>query len=164
MSYAEVWRFRRKNGKAQFANEAMNANGFYIHVWMVLGEKYDMPYIPGQERPSVWNLFGGERMSVEDQIVMGSTFDRFIVRQENLPRLIVALEKFQNERPHATITELVEILKHEARNPDTEAVGFNHSMNDGYWEPGPNRRRYNIRLDNNHKELFDTLRSKGIQI
>ncbi len=165
MSDVEIWRFRKKNGKAQLAGAANNSRGFHLHVWGSLEKKYGFPQTPPfAKRMPIWDLFGSERMSVDDQIVMGATFDHFVIKRENLPRLAASLAEFQAAHPHPTINQIIAALGCEAGNSDTEAIGFNISVNVGFWEVGPNRRAYNIRTDGRHQELFEILREKGVQV
>jgi len=109
MSYTEMYKVDRE-GNVRHAAEFHNASHGAWLVWKQLCERY----LPGKDlvmsliklddggMQEVWDLWKNPAVSLTHRIVMASTFDRVMVRCENLPRLIEAIEEYVNDfdRPH----------------------------------------------------------------
>ena len=183
MSYTEIYKFG-KDGKAQFLGETKNAFRGAMCVWNVLDEKYLPPYIPewsiklgedisdkryhrsGSMSPEplkeIWALFSDSNVSFEDKVVLGSTFDKVIVRKEDLPELIKAYKSFADFSSLPEQAELIEKAFEE--DDDLIAIGFNQTsvngdtwLNAGGYDENDEGIPYNILEQDSHWNLFSDI-------
>lgn len=187
MSYTEIYKFN-SNGDAEFFNEVPNAWRGAMQIWRTLEKKYLPPlpkpswmdqedydrkgYYRYQMPPSlddnkehllkpVWELFGDDKLTREDKIVLGTTFDGVIVMYENLKDVITAFESFdKNHDTETSLKQQADILKEALADDDLIGVGWNQtSINGDAWEkyidakdePIP----YNLMNDMEHFDLFE---------
>lgn len=97
MSYTTIYKIN-SDGALSTEASARNSNGFAMLVWTAMGEAYRMPFDlfagmfghPGGE-VLIWKAFATGQLTEDDDIVLGSTFDRVWVRQDGLKRYSAAL-------------------------------------------------------------------------
>lgn len=101
MSYVTVYAVH-PNGEVLHFGEARNNHGYSPIVWDHLARKYSFSqdrYLMGDtlglER--LWRSCGTGVMSKQEDILLGSTFDRVWIRKDGLERLLEAQEVFYRE-------------------------------------------------------------------
>ena len=190
MSYTEIFGFD-KEGNAYFAGETGNAFRSAMAIWGILEERYLPPYrpsyvpeyVPDSEiekfctyKPSRcgsfndeamkenWNLADNDKVSTTDKIVLFTTFDRCLVKKENIGQVIKAFEEFKGE---TSLKEQAKILKQLLKDDNCIAVGWNQtSVNCDTWldyeydEENDETIPYNCLKNDEHYWLFDELNIK----
>lgn len=108
----------------------------------------------------IWDLFVNEQVSREDKIVLGTTFDRVLVKREDFQCLIDAFESFEGT---TSLSEQSEVIRELLYRADVIAVGWNQNSitqnqwlydtesGDGEWIP------YNCIENTRHSWLFEGL-------
>lgn len=176
MSRTELY-FVDQAGDVWLHSEYQNSWRGAMLVWMAMARHY-LGGEPGfnigglsKSLQPVWDLFKDTRLPVEMRIVLGSTFDKVMVRKENLPRLITAIRAF--ERITGDGGNLVlQIPAFEALylEDDCTAVCWNQtSVCHSPWEiPDDSAddgvRSYNINRDKEHWFLFEELELQAQQV
>lgn len=187
MSRTEMVAFKQ-NGEAVLYQEIQNAWRGAMAIWRQLEEKYLPPYRPpyvpahiplekveayigfkpsrfgmGDEEGvrEVWNLYERDDVSITDKIVLGTTFDRALVKKEDIPEVIKAFEAFEGE---TSLGEQVLILTEMLENENVIAVGWNQtSVVQNQWtrviynEENDSFLPYNCLTDTKHFWLFDDI-------
>src|SRR5271155_1220143 len=92
MSYTGVHKIKA-NGEVENVGDAHNSHGWCMHIWRSLDGVYRAG-CGAMEYQKLWKMFGKPPMTERDAIVLGATFDAVWIKQEELPRLIAALESF----------------------------------------------------------------------
>lgn len=159
MSYVEIYSVK-PNGEVVGAFEVRNAMGGALMIWERLREKYDVGSAFNYD--PLWKLFTDDRMDLADKIVMGLTFDKVIIKRENLPPTINALRRFISSHSTPTLVGIVDALTKLAKDPECAGVCFNHtSVAESYWEKWDEQadegRHYDLNADQGHWFLFDEL-------
>jgi hypothetical protein len=187
MSYTEIYKFN-ENGDAEFFENVPNAWRGAMQVWRSIEKKYLPPlpqpswmddenyekrgYYRYQVSPDkdqhplkpVWDLFKDERLTREERIVLGTTFDNIIVMKHNIPEVINAFEKFDDIVKDETSTEgdtslkeQAAILKNALADNNLIAVAWNQmSIVESKWTPSDDDEKpYNIINDMEHFDLFE---------
>ncbi|MHA1137994.1 MAG: hypothetical protein ACTSSE_16055 [Candidatus Thorarchaeota archaeon] len=98
MSYMTLYSVP-KEGELKEEKEFHNAHlGAHV-IWMMLCDKYidDEYYLQQSHTPKLWKLSKDERLPVWERIVLMTTYDKVIVKLENLPKVIWAMNKFYEE-------------------------------------------------------------------
>ena len=183
MSYTELYKFK-KDGNAESLGEIKNALRGAMLVWGILDKRYLEP-LPkptwmsqqdynerGYSRCSamfdpnamkeIWGIAKREEVSRVDKIVLSTTFDRVIVKRENIEETIKAFRDFEGE---TSLKEQADILEEALKDKDLIAVAWNQtSVNGDTWtnfgdynEETEEYESYNILTDNDHWELFEDL-------
>ena len=191
MSYTEIYKFD-KNGDASFLGQTENAWRGAMAIWRILKRKYLAPLskpswideadylkrgyyryqvppptddnIPHPLQP-VWDLFKDHRLFNDEKNVLGTTFDRVIVRRENILEIIGSFytfsERNKTNNVNLSLKEQAEIIQHAITNDDDLiAIAWNQtSIGEAFWESynidenGENI-PYNIFNDSEHQFLF----------
>ena len=183
MSYTELFKFNKK-GNAEYHEDIKNAFRGAMAIWGIL-EKRHLPSLPkplwaGNEQrdywsrttalslgekedpmKAVWELFSSDKLTTDEKIVLGSTFDNVIVKKENLDKLISAFESFGEE---TSLKEQADSFKKLIDDPDCIAIGFNQTSvvgdtwinKGGYDEESEEYKAYNIKSMNDHWYLFES--------
>lgn len=85
----------------------------------------------GDPMNDIWQLYGSDKVSEKDQIVLATTFDGCLVRKEDIPKVIDAFNSFGGE---TSLPEQAEILQKAFDDPEIIAVGWNQtSVNGDTW-------------------------------
>ncbi|MGJ0848163.1 hypothetical protein ACR77J_15845 [Tissierella praeacuta] len=191
MSYTEIFGFD-KEGNAYFAGETKNAFRSAMAIWRILEERYLPPHRPSyipehiqddeiekfcHYKPSrctdmfndkamqeIWNLSDNDKVSEIDKIVLFTTFDRCLVKKEDIEKVIKAFEEFEGE---TSLKEQAEVLKELLKDDNCIAVGWNQtSVNCDTWlgydydEDNDETIPYNCLENDKHYWLFDALNIK----
>lgn len=109
----------------------------------------------------IWDLADSDKVSMTDKIVLFTTFDKCLVKKQDLPRAIEAFRAFEGE---TSLKEQADILEQAFGYEDCIAIGWNQtSINGDSWDcMGPcdeegNGTPYNCLTQNEHYWLFDEL-------
>lgn len=125
---------------------------------MMMGRDLDKP----NSLKMVWDLYKQpKRIAEDDRIVLGTTFDKAMVKRENLPRLIEAFEGFI--RRYGTNPNLdKQVIAYEtlAKDETCYAVCWTQTSVAGdawlvYEKDKDDHRGYDISRDTGHWFLFD---------
>lgn len=189
MSCTEIVCFK-KNGEAEGYTDIKNSWRGAMAIWNILEKKYLPQYRPSyvpnyipnsmlesycHYKPSrcvdlmnrdamkeIWNLFNEANVNEIDKIVLGTTFDKVIVKKENFPKIIDAFNKFEGK---TSLKEQAKVLEEMLKDDEIIAVAWNQtSVNENQWtchefdEKNEEYIPYNYLKDNKHYELFDELK------
>jgi len=165
MSRTELYRIDAL-GDVHLEAEFSNAfRGAYL-VWQQMCQRYlhqDMIplFLRDDRMQEVWDLWKDQTIPLAHRIVMASTFDNVMIRREELPRLIEAIEEYAQVFDPGTLLEQADKLRELAQGGDTIAVCWNATSvcANPWWCSGNDEddegRPYNIYQDTGHRFLFD---------
>lgn len=154
MSYTEIFKFTPHRVKK--IGEIQNSHRGAMRVWLILDEKY----VPGFDYvhtrdimktwESVWDLFPGDALPEDERIVLGSTFDRFMVYKKDIPRLLKAFRSFVG---NTSLSEQADIIEREyLSNRKLVAIAWNQcSVSEFLFKD------YNVNTGDDHYNLFEQL-------
>lgn len=154
MSYVEIYAFDQK-GYGYLYGEVKNSWLGAPAIWRYMEERYLPPFVPEGmtledvqrvvHKPSrlqsidtmkeIWALADHPEVAESDRIVLATTFDQYLVRKEELPRLIAAFQEFFPFKDNQNLRKQAEILKNANDDPDVIAIGWNQtSINGSTWD------------------------------
>lgn len=182
----------KKDGKAEGYIDIKNAFRGAMAIWTIIEEKYLPTFRPSfvpeyisniEEylgfKPSriiptfneeehiknmheIWDLFNSDKVNKIDRIVLGTTFDRVLVKRENFEELISAFENFNSD---TSLKEQAGVIKGMLKNKEIIAVGWNQTsicsnqwIQHKYNEENDEYEPYNCLTGENHFWLFDGLK------
>lgn len=182
MSYTEIFAF--KNGKSKLAEEVNNAFRGAMAIWGEMEKQHLSPIYASWDATKqisrassmdqgkmkeIWNMASDKNIPLDERLVLSTTFDKVLVKRENLPRLIEAFKNFENTYKEKTsLPEQTSILEAFLDDEDVMAVGWNQtSVNGDNWnnfggydedegEPIP----YDINSMSEHWFLFDDFKDE----
>ena len=117
----------------------------------------------GKDNPTqeIWDLADNEKVSMTDKIVLLTTFDKVLVRREDLTKVIAAFNAFEGE---TSLKEQALILQEMLEDETCIAVGWNQTsvnadtwLSSNYDEELEDYVPYNCLEQNEHYWLFDEL-------
>jgi hypothetical protein len=180
MSYTEIYAFG-KNGKVVDSRDIRNAWRGAMAVWRILEKKY----LPSLQKPiwagindkedywsrtsdftghglkEIWSLADDKRLIKNEKIVLLSTFDKVLIKKENIKIVIKAFKAF-NE--NTNLNEQAEAIEELLKSNKIIAIGFNQtSVNGDTWENyNYNEKKeesssYNCLKQKDHWWLFDDI-------
>ena len=181
MSYTEIYKFNKK-GDAEFLDEVKNSFRGAMAIWIILEKKYLPKYVPtwamgdtskeysrtsdfmGGGLKEIWGLFESDKVSEVDKLVLGTTFDKVIVKKEDLENVVKAFREFEGETSLKEQADIIEKALKE--DEDLIAIAWNQtSVNSGVWESDSgeededgNQLPYNILNSDKHWDLFEDLK------
>lgn len=173
MSCTELY-FVDQAGDVWLHSEYRNSFRGAMLVWTSMSERYlghEPEYDHGlmnAMRP-VWDLFQNTHVPVEMRIVLGTTFDKVMVKKENFPRLINAFRAFERIiGDGGNLVLQIPALEELYQEGDCVAVCWNQtSVNCGTWSvqecEDQESRPYNINRDEGHWFLFEHLELQAQQ-
>lgn len=156
MSYTEIYGVK-SNGEVVFIGETKNAFRGAMHVWMKLCDKYGIQggMFGGYDR--LWKMADKGTLSHAENIVLKSTFDNVVVKEEEIPMLLEAFKEYDKQFTGSSLLEQAEIIKEEILNNDEMiAVCWNQtSVNSNPWTDGYDEDKeedipYNVLTENRH--------------
>lgn len=190
MSCTEIYGFDQ-NGDAYFYDEVKKSFRGAMAIWARLEEKYLPPYVPEFARsrgietaedferkhgykPSrciailerdamkeIWDLATSEKIPETDKICLHTTFDKCLVKKEDIPKIITAFQEFDGE---TSLREQAAILERMYADENCIAVGWNQTSvcadtwaNIGEYDEEECRIPYNCIRGQEHYWLFDEL-------
>ncbi len=115
----------------------------------------------GSPVQEIWDLADSEKVCVTDKIVLFTTFDKVLVKKEDLSRVIEAFNAFEGE---TSLKEQAAVLQKMLGNENCIAVGWNQTSvsadtwgNYNYDDETDERLPYNCLTQDEHYWLFDEL-------
>ena len=146
MSYTEIFAFG-KDGSAYGVADIKNSHRGAMAIWRILESKYLPPYMPswgdiggeysrttafeGDAMKAVWRIYELGKVSKVDAICLCTTFDKMLVKRENVKHIINAFNKFEGE---TSLKEQATALEEVLKDKDVVAVGWNQtSVNCDTW-------------------------------
>ena len=175
MSQTELY-IIKKDGSLKYYKGFGNSHRGASLLWSNLCKKYltnsyGIMMFNDNELEKLWKLDRDPKVPEELRILHISTFDRMMIRKENLQKFIEAIKKVQDNNYFEDLghfdayPEVFEEI--EEITPDIIGIAWNQtSVNSGYWdiyEKCPHckeetiRRDYNIFKDQKHDFLFEYL-------
>lgn len=110
----------------------------------------------------IWNLFHSDKVSRVDKIVLGTTFDKVLVKREDFKELIDAFNSFEGE---TSLKDQAEVIEKMMEDENIIAVGWNqNSVTSNQWicaeydEENEETIPYNCLTGENHFWLFDDIK------
>lgn len=169
MSCTEIIKFDKK-GESSLAGEVKNAIRRSFAVWNYLSHKYlgrqFSIFGKTSEQEEVWSLFEDDRLSEDEKIILGTTFDYVLIKKEDIPRVIEAFSTLDEKEVGRVVKEWrenpigislpkqIEILKNLLADEDCIAIGWHqNSVSCNMWYD------YNCIVGDEHWYLFDGLES-----
>ncbi len=157
MSCTEIYMFN-KEGNAELYDDVYNAWRGAMAIWTILNQKYlhkrfnlSMEFI---ER--VWKLADDPNTSIADKIVLLTTFDRYVIKKEDIPTVIECFR--HDDYEDTSLSEQAEILQSLYDNDDCIAVGWNQNdINCNNWGTYHKGKPYNIFKGKEHHYVFDEI-------
>lgn len=147
MSYVTIYAVQANGDLEELADAENNHAGAPL-VWRVLGSKYG--YLDPLQHPfflmdpglkAMWDEWPSPRMSIAENVLLGSTFDNVWVARGTLPELIKAWSEFHAEHilPHRTdercAVGIIAALREANEDTTIRGVAFNMcSANESPWE------------------------------
>jgi hypothetical protein len=176
MSYTELYGLTKNSVLS--IGETRNSWRGAIAIWCILEKKYLPKFIPewavalgkqneDHSRASVmsddgpikeiWGLSKSPKLTKDEKIVLGSTFDNVLAKVESIDKLLFAFRNFKGE---TSLKEQADIIEKAIKNnPEIVAIGWNQtSVNGDTWanysydEHTEERISYNLEI--NHKHWF----------
>lgn len=182
MSQTIIYAFDKK-GEVKYSKEINNAFHGAWAIWANLEEKY----LPSLEKPDclinkegyysrlcispfgkeenplkpIWDLWCDERPTFDEKIVLGTTFDKVLIKVENIQKVIKA---FRNMDFKSSLPEQAEKIEELLKFKDVSAIGFNQNSvcsedwSNGFYEDEDedgNTIPYNHLNDDKHWYLFE---------
>ncbi len=166
MSSTIIYGFN-KEGNTFFFDETKNAFRGAWATWREMEIRHLPPTFMGISRTTnpekvkeIWNLADRKDIPLHERIVLHTTFDKCLVKAEDIPKVIDAFRKFGGT---TSLPEQADIL--EKLPEGTIAVGWNQSSvncddwsgQGGYDEENDEAIPYNCLTMNEHYWLFDEL-------
>lgn len=151
MSYTEIFKFD-KDGNSESVADIKNSFRGAMAVWNILGEKYcgrraSMFDLSAMKR--IWNLADDKRVSLDERIVLCTTFDKCLIRKDDIPRVVTAFRNFNGE---TSLKEQADTLEELYQDDNCIAVGWHqNSCSCEQWF------EYNCFEQTDHYYLFDEL-------
>jgi hypothetical protein len=167
MSYTELFLVPER-GEVYCVAEFKNAFRGAMMVWGQMGSYYlalgSLELMLQDNMQRVWNLWKNDCVPLSDRIVMGATFDRVMVRRENIPRLVNAIRDYATRFDPGHLLDQVEKLLELANDSECFAVCWNQtSVNADAWYVQTDEldkyddhiyRMYDVSRDTGHWFLF----------
>jgi len=147
-----------KMGNAELYAEIENAWRGAMAVWMKLNHKYIHRQFSFSKEcmKNVWNLAGNKDVSIADKVVLFTTFDRYIIKKEDIPTVVECFK--QKGYKDTSLSEQAEVIQSLYENDDCIAVGWNqNSINYNTWDTFHNGKPYNIFKGKEHHYIFDEI-------
>jgi len=168
MSYTEMFKVPEV-GPVENVAEFKNAFRGAWMVWEQMTKRYlhsdgAIAMLRG-EMQATWDLWKDKSIPLDHRIVLAMTFDKVMVRRENLGRLIEAIESYAKAFDPGHLLLQAQKLRELVRDSTVYAVCWNQtSVNcDSWWiyedseDEDESGRPYDISKDADHWFLFDDL-------
>jgi hypothetical protein len=99
MSYMEL-HIIDKDGNAVGRTKYKNSRGYDPRIWYALGQKYHIgSWYNDEDWDKLWALLENPNVPWFEKIALQTTDDYAIIRKEDIPAVIAALTKFEEENP-----------------------------------------------------------------
>lgn len=174
-----------KDGTVKSSIDIKNAWHGAMAIWKILEEKY-LPSLPKPDwairmkepdrywsritaifenkMQEIWDLAKDKRLSLNERIIMLSTFDDVLLKREDAERLVQAFKNFNGE---TSLSLQAEAIKKIIKDKEIIAIGFNQTSIGYGWdsynynEETEESTSYNCLTQDEHWWLFDELGDKN---
>lgn len=151
MSYIEIIKFK-EDKTHELAGEVQNSSRHHCVIWDYFAKKYlGLEYFNVHsdcvEQQKLWNLFEDERLTMNERIILGSTYDYVLVKKEDIPLVVDAFKSFENE---SNLLEEADILSSLLNDEACVAIGWQSSITN-MWD------NYDIFNEKKHWSLLDEI-------
>ena len=151
MSYIEIIKFK-EDKTHELAGKVQNASRHHQVIWNYFAKKYlGLEYFnvhsDGVEQQKLWELFEDERLTMNERIILGSTYDYVLLKKEDISLVIDAFKSFENE---SNLLEETGILSSLLNDKTCVAIGWQSSITD-MWD------NYDIFTEKKHWFLLDEI-------
>lgn len=190
MSCTEIYAFDIK-GNAYLFGTVSNSWRGAMAIWRYLEEKYLPPYIPNYMRSlgvttaeeckrqmnfvptrcsacqirdmqEIWDLCDSPKLSEAERICLYTTFDRYLIKKEDIPRVVKAFKEFEGD---TSLKAQAEILEKAYKDDNCMAIGWNQTSvcadnwgtYGGYDQELDKVIPYNCLNDDNHDWIFEEM-------
>ena len=151
MSYVEIIKFK-EDKTHEIAGKVQNTSRHHQVVWdyfarKYLGWEYFDVHSDCVEQQKLWGLFEDERLTMNERIILGSTYDYVLVKQEDIPLVIDAFKSFEDE---SNLLEEADILSGLLNDKTCVSIGWQSSLTD-MWDS------YDMFTEKKHWSLLDEI-------
>lgn len=151
MSYVEIVKIKKDN-TFESVGRVQNASSHHQVVWNYFAQKYlGLEFFNTHssliEQQKLWDLFEDERLTKNERIILGATYDFVLVKKEDISLVIDAFKSFENE---SNLSEQADILAYVLNDDDCIAIGWQPSFTD-MWQ------NYDILTEKRHWSLLDQI-------
>jgi len=172
MSYTTIFKVP-KEGEVETYAEFNNARRGAFNVWAVMAKEYlniePLPVFDDDKNWNcIWGLSDSDEVLYSDRIVMEATFDKVMVKRENLLTLAKAMDDFCTRYEPGSLPEQVQTLRELFKDEDCFAVCWQQTSVTCAWEEESDEeldeygdeisRNYDVSKDTKHYFLFDRLK------
>lgn len=141
----------------EFSNSHRGAMMVWRQIAENMGFNVDFPFLVGDGIQKVWNIWKDNTAPLSHRIVMASTFDNVMVKRENLPNLIEAIEEYSKAFDPGHLLSQAATLRELTNDDQVAAICWNQtSVNCNPWMDDEGE-PYNINSGLRHWFLFDAL-------
>lgn len=149
MSQTIIFAFDR-DGNSEEYGYTKNAWRGAMAVWDIMGKRHLgiwASILNELAMQKIWDLMDDKKVPMNERIVMGTTLDRCLVKNEDIPKVITAFREFDGD---TSLKEQADILQEIYDSGDYVAVGWHqNSISCEMWND------YNCLTRENHWWLFD---------
>jgi len=159
-----------EDGNMSSGIELRNAWRGAMFIWTEIGkahlEEAKTPFWSALlDSESVWGLFTDERLSQMERAVLGSTFDKVMVKRENLPKFVGHLREFAQKYDAENSSSLLEqasAIEKLLEMTDTYAIAWTQTSvaGDVWWvwddDDEDFNRYYDYTRDEGHWFLYES--------
>lgn len=165
-----IWAFLEKKYLPPYIPDYVKATNWYYDGISFDEVVENLGYAPtrvtsplGKDNPlqEIWDLADNEELSLNEKIVLYTTFDSVLVKKENMSRVIEAFNKFEGV---TSLKEQAAVLAEMFEDENCIAVGWNQtSVNSKTWDNCVYDEKtgdwfpYNCLTQDEHFWLFDEL-------
>lgn len=156
MSQTIIFAFDKDGASREYGYTKNSWRGAWA-VWDIMGKRHlgiGASIINESAMQKIWDLMDDKRVPMNERIVMGTTFDRCLAKNEDIPKVIKAFREFDGD---TSLKEQADILQEIYDTGDYMAVGWH--QNSGSCEMWY---EYNFVTEDNHWWLFDELEPNGV--
>lgn len=161
MSYTELFKVNLK-GDIEIYQEFHNSHRGAMLVWKNMCERYlpDTDFFSlFRDLSPVWALWKNKTVDTSDRIVMAATFDRVMVKKQDLQRVVDAMRSYgERYEDPGTIPQQADAIEKLITDDDCQAICWNQtSVNADAWVTrgeSEDLQDYNINRDSGHWFLF----------
>lgn len=147
MSYVTIFGFDEKGNSFEIG-DVQNSWLGSMAIWCEISRKYLKKEFSIMNPRDVWNFFDNEKINYIDKVVLGSTFDKVIVKKENFKDLIECFRKFEG---NTNLKEQADLIEKNINN--TNFIAFHqNSISCEQWFD------YNLIENNEHWFLYDDIK------
>lgn len=119
-----------KEGNSEEYGYTKNAWRGAMAVWDIMGKRHlgvGVSLFNESAMKQIWGLMDDKRVPMNERIVMGTTLDRCLVRNDEIPKVIEAFKDFEGE---TSLKEQADILQEIYDSGDFTAVGWHQTADD----------------------------------